>query len=403
MDMKSLVKEFGTPLFAYDEAALRKQAASLTKLELPIPLTVRYAMKANPLAAILQVFQSEGVKIDASSGFEAQRALKAGIAGDQILLTSQELPANLAELVDQGVQFNATSLNQLQSYGEQFPGGELTIRINPGRGSGANARLTVAGPNSSFGIWHEKLDKVQELIAKHSLKVVRVHTHIGTGTDYKVWEEVARVSINLLQHFPEATSLDLGGGFKVARIEGEKDTPTPEVITSAAKELELFNQRTGRKVGLEVEPGAYLIANAGYLLTEARDIVSTGKYEFIKVDSGMSELLRPALYGSQHPITNVTSDKPTKPYVVVGHCCESSDVLTPAPGDPESIEPRQLPETVIGDLLVIGGVGAYSSAMNAEGYNSFFGAAEVMVQPDGTARLLVRRGTLDDLMSREQL
>src|SRR5438132_411059 len=118
----AIAAEFGTPVFVYDEPTLAQQAKTALAFKAPYGLTVRYAMKANPNAAILKLFHKHGLHIDASSGFEAERAMLAGIPAQNILLTSQELPPNLRGLVDKGVQFNATSLRQLEAYGRALPG-----------------------------------------------------------------------------------------------------------------------------------------------------------------------------------------------------------------------------------------------------------------------------------------
>ena len=137
------------------------------------------------------------------------------------------------------------------------------------------------------------------------------------------------------------------------------------------------------------------MGNAACLLTTARDIVTTGEngYSFIKSDSGMTELLRPSLYGSQHPLVivpkNPTSD--TQEYVVVGHCCESGDLISCAPDEPGTLLPRELSQAEIGDILIIEGVGAYCSAMPAKNYNSFPEAAEVMLEEDKSFRLIRKR------------
>ncbi len=135
-------------------------------------------------------------------------------------------------------------------------------------------------------------------------------------------------------------------------------------------------------------------------------MVDTGGagYRFIKVDTGMTDILRPALYGAQHPIEVVPAEPGERgrtEYLVVGHCCESGDVLTPAPGDPEALLPRELPETRIGDLVVVGGAGAYSSSMAAKNYNSFPEAAEVMITRDGSVELIRRRQTLGQVVANE--
>ncbi|MDQ3093786.1 MAG: diaminopimelate decarboxylase [bacterium] len=337
-------------------------------------------MKANSNSEILNVFKHSGIKIDASSGYEAEAAIKAGYSGSEILLTSQELPKNLKELVSSGVQFNATSLHQLRTYSEAFPGTDISVRINPGIGSGHSNRTNVGGTTSSFGIWHEYIPEVLSICEQAGLAVKRVHTHIGSGSDPEVWQEAIKISLELTKIFEQATVLNLGGGFKVARMPEEKGADMAIIGDVLKRHLQDFYEQSGRKLHLELEPGTFLVANAGTLLARVEDIVDTGTkgYNFIKINSGMNDILRPSLYGAQHPIEVLNDFSEKIEYVVVGHNCESGDLLTPSPGDPESLLPRLLNKAEIGDIVAIGGTGAYCASMSAHGYNSFPSAKEVM-------------------------
>ncbi len=167
-----------------------------------------------------------------------------------------------------------------------------------------------------------------------------------------------------------------------------------------------LRQRHGRKLHLEVEPGTYLVANAGALVCRIMDVVDTGAtgYSFIKVDGGMTEILRPSLYGAQHPIIVVPQVKERRKsgkYLVAGHCCESGDILTPKPGNPEQLKPRVLKEARIGDALVIEGAGAYCAAMASKNYNSFPECAEVLLTTAGRFVLVRRQQTLDQVLQNE--
>lgn len=381
-EVERLAKEHGTPLFVYSRAALIAQAKIMLAVPASYGLTVRYAMKANPHPEILSTFRERGLQIDASSGYEAALALESGFKGEEILLTSQQLAHNLEELIKKGVQFNATSIRQLEEYGKRFPNTEVSVRLNPGIGSGHSVKTNVGGVTSSFGIWHEYIDQVHALAAKYQLKITRIHTHIGSGTDPAVWQESARVSLELVKNFPEAGIINLGGGFKVARMPAEHSTNMTEIGAALAAELSHFAETTGRQLHLELEPGTFLVANAGVLLAEVDDVTDTGEegYNFIKLNTGMNDILRPSLYGAQHHITVLNDGKRQKDYVVVGHNCESGDLLTPAPGDAEVLLPRTLNECQVGDVVMIGGAGAYCASMSARGYNSFPSANELMVE-----------------------
>ena len=378
---EALVSEHGAPLFVYSREVLQRQARALRAIRMPYSFTARYAMKANPHTDVLRVLQAEGVQIDASSAYEAMRALEIGFKPGEILLTSQQLAHNLQQLVERGAEFNATSLHQLESYGRLFPGTDVSVRLNPGIGSGHSAKTNVGGITSSFGIWHEHIPRILELCQQYDLTVTRMHTHIGSGTDPDVWQQAARVSLQLIKQFPDASSINLGGGFKVGRLDNEKSPDMDAIGQTIAGELMSFKLDTGRELRLELEPGTLLVANAGMLIAEVMDIVDTGSgcYKFLKLTTGMNDILRPSLYGAQHPIAVLNDANDQTEYVVVGHNCESGDLLSPEPGKPEVVRPRLLNTAAIGDLVLIGGTGAYCASMAAHGYNSFPSATEVIV------------------------
>jgi diaminopimelate decarboxylase len=201
------------------------------------------------------------------------------------------------------------------------------------------------------------------------------------------------MTLDLVEQVPEAARVNLGGGFKVGRMPGEVSADLQDVGHHVERELIEFQERVGRKLHLEVEPGTYLVANAGAVVASCIDVVDTGAdgYQFAKLDTGMTEVTRPALYGAQHPITVMAEDRPEANVVFVGPCCESGDILTPTPGDPEALAPRTSRKPNIGDLVVIGGAGAYCAAMSTINYNSYPQSPEVMLETDGSFRLLRKR------------
>ena len=407
-DVKRVAETHGTPTYVYDEASLEAQAKTANAFPNAYGLTVRYAMKASPNAAILKTFKKAGLNIDASSGYECERAMLAGFAGEEISLSTQELPTFFPELVKRGVKVNACSLDQLDRFGAQFPGGEIGVRFNPGLGSGGTGKTNVGGPSSSFGIWYESLPKVKEIVEKHNLRVVRIHTHIGSGSDPAVWQKVSGMSLDLCREFPTVTTLNLGGGYKVGRMSYESSTDLAVVGAPVKEAFEAFAAETGRELKLEIEPGTFLLANSCAVVTSVQDKVTTGTAEghtFLKLDMGMTEVLRPSLYGSQHPLVSVGADgelpSTQAEYVVVGHCCESGDLLTPAPDEPETIAERLMGDVSIGDYVVIEGSGAYCAGMSSKNYNSFPEAPEVMKRVGGDFALIRRKQTLDQILVNE--
>ena len=400
--------EFGTPCFVYDEATLRENAKAVLNFPHAFGLFPRYAMKAAPTAAILRIFNEEGLGIDASSIHEVERAIRAGFGTESISLSTQELADDFIYWAQDGIRINLCSLHQIHKIGRWGKVRRVGLRFNPGKGSGGNNRTNVGGPASSFGIWKDDLGEAINLCKEYKLTVERIHTHIGSGSDPEVWKTVASMTLDLARSFPSVDTINLGGGYKVARMPDEEATDLQEVGAPVKKLFEEFAAETGRKLKLEIEPGTFLLAHACSLVTRIQDITSTGNegYRFLKLDSGMTEILRPSLYGAQHPIHLVCEPGQEKfrelmDQVVVGHCCESGDLLTPAPGDPEALAPRNLIRGEIGDFCVIEGAGAYCSSMSAKNYNSFPEAAEVLRREDGRLALIRKRQTFDQIIENE--
>merc|ERR1740130_354251 len=363
-------------------------------------------MKALPNAAVLQLFDTLGLHIDASSGFEVRRSMAAGITADKISLSSQELSADLPDLLALGIKYNACSLRQLEAYGKACKGDrtdQLGVRFNPGLGSGGTGKTNVGGPASSFGIWHELMPQVQAIIKEYDLEPARVHTHIGSGSDPAVWQKVASLSLGLCEQIPSVSILNLGGGYTVGRMTGEVSTDLQTVGTPVKEAFVEYAKRTGKEMKLEVEPGTFLVANSGALLSTVQDLVTTGEggFSFLKLDSGMTELLRPSLYGAQHPLVLIAGEAKDRKavtaadhsFIAVGHCCESGDLVTPAPDEPEVLLPRALGgDAAAGDLIVVEGAGAYCS---------FPECAEVMLDAAGKGHLIRRKQEVTEIWSNE--
>ena len=402
---KKIAAEFGTPCYVYSEERLRRQAEKVLAFPNAFGLTVRYAMKASSNAAILKLFTSMGLHIDASSAHEVKRTMLAGVSAQNISLSSQQMPSNIAELDSLGVKFNACSLYQLEEFGKALKGKSVGVRINPGLGSGGTNRTNVGGPASSFGIWKEYIPQILDIAAKYELKIIRIHTHIGSGSNPLVWQKAAQMSLDTVRQFPDVHTLNMGGGFKVGRMQNEISTDLQNVGAPIKILIEKFAEEHGRKLHFEIEPGTFLLANSASVVSTIQDTVDTGEggYKFLKLDTGMTDVLRPSLYGAQHPIVVVqrTDCADTEDYIVVGHCCESGDILTPASADPEALAPRKLAHATRGDICVIEGVGAYCSAMCAKNYNSYPESPELLLQAGGAVKVIRKKQTLEQIIQNE--
>lgn len=366
---KKEIKSLSLPCYLYDEKIIQQQIKKCKSFQSPFGLTICYAMKANSNVSILNLFHKENLSFDASSFYEVQRAIKGRIPADKILLSSQQVP-DFQQLKKAKIRFNACSLHQLEQYGKSIPNTKLGVRINPGFGSGGNDKTNVGGVNSSFGIWHEYIPKIKEIAKKYNLTIHRIHTHIGSGSDPRIWQKVAKKSIALLHFFPQAKILNLGGGYKISRNEKDKDADLTTISKCINKELKNFYHQTKRKIHLEIEPGTYLIAKAGFLVAQIEDIVDTGQNgnSFIKLNTGMNDFLRTSLYEENHLISHIAikknDSKKSKEYFLVGHCCESGDTFTIG-------KKKKLQNPQIGDIVVVHDCGAYCSSMSAKNYNSF--------------------------------
>ncbi len=399
---QEIAQEFGTPAYVYFQSKIEKQIKTIQRYKAPYGLTVRFAMKASPNLSILKLMDKNRVCIDASTYQEAYRAIEAGINPEKILLTSQQFPnkQDFVKLIKKGVQYNATSINQLKLYGENFPNTDISIRFNIGIGSSWTAKMDTGGLNSSFGIF-EKFEEIKKMLEKYNLNLIRFHMHIGSGSDPKKQTDALKKALKIIEKYETIKILNMGGGFKVSRVEGEKETNVIELSKKGEKILKDFYKKTGRKIKLEIEPGTFLVANAGYIVSKITDIVDTGEngMNYIKTDTGMNDNTRVALYGAQHPIYHipVRKSKEKVKYVFSGECCESSDVLTCEKNNPEKQKAVEIKKAEVGDLIIQGGTGAYCAGMSLGNYNSKPRSAEVLVLNNGALKLIRKPQKIKDV------
>jgi len=377
------------------------QIQSLKQWSMPWWTTIRYAMKANPLQGILKLMHSHDIHIDACSDYEVFRALAAWIPADHIQITGQTWPKNLAWLIEQWVRFCACSLYQLEEYWKQFPWKKVWIRLNPWIGSGQFPWVNVWGQRSSFGVWHEYIPQINEIAKKYELKVTTLHTHIWSGSDPYVWQDVAKLSLDFAKKLPDVDIVDLWGWFKVARMLDEKWADMEKIGIRIAQAFENFTKETWRTLHCEIEPGTYLVANSGYLWCSIDDVTDTwiqGE-QFIKLTTWMSELIRPIMYWARQPLWTDNQSAETANVIVVGHSCESSDMIT-VDNNGVALH-RAVASPAIGDRVLIGWVGAYCSSMCTVHYNSYPRVAEYLLNEDGTISCLREAETAEDVWKNE--
>ena len=400
-----LADEFGTPLWAYDAATIRQRIAQLQAFD-----TVRFAQKACSNIHILQLMRAQGVKVDAVSRGEILRALAAGYtAGGEpsdIVFTADVMDeATLATVVEHQVPVNAGSIDMLHQLGMASPGHGVWLRINPGFGHGHSNKTNTGGEHSKHGIWHTDLTMALAVVAERGLTLLGLHMHIGSGVDYGHLQEVCGAMVQLVQQAKDAGhdlhAISAGGGLSIPYKDGDATIDTTHYFglwDAARKQAEAI---MGHKLGLEIEPGRFLVAESGVLLGMVRATKNAGNNHFVLVDTGFNELMRPSMYGSYHAMhiqrRGVGVLPATRDAVVAGPLCESGDVFTQ--GDGGVVLPRALGDAQVGDLLVIHDTGAYGASMSSN-YNTRPLAAEVLVD-GGKARLIRRRQTVEALLALE--
>jgi diaminopimelate decarboxylase len=413
--LQELAQAHGTPLWVYDAETIRARVERLRAFD-----TVRFAQKACSNTHVLRLLRGLGVRVDAVSAGEIERALRAGFdaRGEHagIVFTADEITgATLALIAAHGIPVNAGSVDMLDqlgaALGPRARGQRVWLRINPGFGHGHSRKTNTGGEHSKHGIWLSDLPAAAAAIARHGLDLVGLHMHIGSGVDYghlaQVCDAMVEQVLAVAGLGPRVRAISAGGGLTIPYRPGEAPVDTAHYFSLWDAARRRIAERLGHPVSLEIEPGRFLVAESGVMLAEVRAVKGMGRNHFVLCDAGFSDLVRPAMYGGYHAISVLPrapgaaaaeSRGQPRPTVVAGPLCESGDVFTQdAHG---VVEPRLLAPAAVGDLLVFHDTGAYGASMSSN-YNSRPLAAEVLVD-GGVPRLVRRRQTIDELIALEE-
>jgi diaminopimelate decarboxylase len=396
-----IARDFGTPSYVYDAATIATRVSELRAFDV-----VRYAQKANSNLAVLDVVRRAGALVDAVSAGEIHRALAAGYAatGDPppIVYTADVFDRESLDVITEyGIPVNCGSTDMLAQYAERVPGGELTLRVNPGFGHGHSKKTNTGGEHSKHGIWHADLPHALELAARAGVRVTGLHLHIGSGADLEHLALVAGAAEQLAGVIGGSLhTLSAGGGLPIPYRAGDvrPDVGAYFRIWDAARKR--VEAKLGRKLRLEIEPGRYIVAESGFLIAEVRAVKRIASRTFVLLDAGFNALARPVMYGAFHPMSLAPSDGAPRgegEFVVGGPLCESGDIFTQDEGG--VVRTQRLPEARVGDFVVIECAGAYGFAM-ASNYNGKPRPAEVIVK-HGKALLSRARETSADMLRGE--
>ncbi|EKA9348068.1 diaminopimelate decarboxylase [Cronobacter sakazakii] len=400
-----LPAQYGGPVWVYDAQIIRAQIDRLRQFDV-----IRFAQKACSNIHILCLMREAGVKVDSVSLGEIERAIAAGYDPrqnpDDIVFTADVLDdATIARVHELGVPVNAGSVDMLAQLGAVSPGHRVWLRINPGFGHGHSQKTNTGGENSKHGIWYSDLPTALAVMQRYQLKLVGMHMHIGSGVDYGHLERVCGAMVSQVIEFgQDLEAISAGGGLSIPYREGDETIDTDHYFGLWNRAREQIAAHFGHPIKLEIEPGRFLVAEAGVLVAQVRSVKEMGSRHFVLIDAGFNDLMRPSMYGSYHHISALAADgrdlraAPLLETVVAGPLCESGDVFTQQEGG--KVETRALPAVRPGDYLVLHDTGAYGASMSSN-YNSRPLLPEVLLE-NGEARTIRRRQTIDELLALER-
>jgi diaminopimelate decarboxylase/aspartate kinase len=341
--------------YVYDRATIAQSAKALADLK--NVSQVFYAMKANSHPEVIREIHSHGINLECVSPGEVRRVKEVlpGIAPERILFTPNFAPRHEYEwALEQGVRLTLDSLYPLQYWGELLRDREIFIRVDTGKGRGHHEHVRTAGVHSKFGVPLFELDEVRKRAKACGARIVGLHAHTGSGVlNPDAWRQTGVQLAELRGDFPDLRYLDLGGGLGVPEKPGESPLDM-EALDAGIGEVKALCP----DIELWLEPGRYLVAQAGVLLARVTQKKGKGELQYIGVSTGMNSLIRPALYGAYHEIVNLSKlGKPaTELTTVVGPICESADQLG---------SDRLMPVASEGDVILIATTGAYGYSMSS--------------------------------------
>ena len=393
----SLIEKYGSPLYVYNETILKERCRELKNLVDYKYFYVNYSPKANSNLEILKIVRGEGFLTDAMSPGEIYVGLKAGFKPEEIFYISNNVnDEEFIYAVKAGVKISVDSVSQLERYGRINPGGRVAIRINPGVGAGHHKKVVTGGKKTKFGIEVRFLDEVKTILRKYNLKITGINQHIGSlFMDGESYIESVGSILSVAKEFDDLEFIDLGGGFGIPYHKQENE-PRLDLKLMGVKLTEIilnWIKDYGKEIIFKIEPGRYVVAESAILLGTVNAVKMNYDIKYIGTDLGFNVLLRPVMYDSYHDIEIYRkSDKSSarnEQVRIVGNICETGDIIA---------KDRMLPEIFEEDVIGVLDSGAYGFAMSSN-YNNRLRPAEVLINEDGSHRLIRRRESLEDLVT----
>ncbi len=391
-----LVQAFGTPLYVYDAARVRENAALLAQAFTAVwPVTeIYYAVKANPNLHIVALAGEAGLGADCAAPLEVLIAERAGIPhGRRMYTGNYESREDLLT----AARCDAVNLDDIGAL-DRLPAGYegvLSFRINPGTGRGTHPGIVTGGPDAKFGIDLATAPAAYRRAYERGFRRMGIHLMAGSNNrDASFFAEVTRILCATTEEaiLPLGASpayLDIGGGFGIPYRDDEEPLDIACTAQSIAAVLRAWCDRVGLEtVPLRIEPGRFIVGDAGYLVSRVT-AVKEGSRRFVGLDAGMNTLLRPALYGAFHRVAVLGKNTPAGTATLAGRLCENTDIFA---------ADIPFPAVAEGDIVVFRDCGAYGAAM-AFPYNGRLRPAEVLCEA-GTARGIARAETDEEYLAR---
>jgi diaminopimelate decarboxylase len=390
LNVLDIAQQFGTPLYVYDGDKIAHQVRTLKNAFSDTDIKVKYAAKALTNISVLKLIRKHGAGIEVVSLEEAKIAMKAGYTSPEIVFTPSGVDfSEIVEAADLGLAINIDNLSTLQKFGDKYKNTyPCGLRLNPHILAGGNYKISTGHSNSKFGISIFQFQQIMEIVQKHGIQVKGLHIHTGSEiAETDVFIKMAEILFSMAGDFPNLSFIDFGSGYKVAYKEGDMDTNIYDLGLKLSKAFNEFCQRYGRKLEMWIEPGKYVVSEAGTFLVKTNIVKPTPSVTFVGVNSGLNHLIRPMMYDAYHHIVNISNPAGSqKIYTVVGYICETDTFGSD----------RKLHEVREGDILAIKNAGAYCFSMSSN-YNSRLRPAEVLVV-NKEAKLIRERETIEDLL-----
>ncbi len=404
---RQLAQQFGTPLYIYDESKIISQAqAAVTNFASDRFATeVVYASKAFSATALFRILSAEGIGFDVVSGGELYCAKNSGADMSKVYFHgNNKSDAEIEEALEAGIGYfvidNVMECKRLAAIAARLQkSAKALLRVNPGISAHTHEYIMTSTPDSKFGIHIQNMQHIKEVINTLSessfVQLAGFHSHIGSQiVDSTSFEKALKTMIGFLAEIKANEGLDnlelsIGGGFGIKYVDADEPVSLGDMCANLIKYAHECLDEAGISISkLITEPGRAMVGEAGYTLYTVGDMKVSGSKNYIFVDGGMSDNIRPALYDAEYKavLAEKCGQQPEQTYCVAGKNCESGDVL---------IEAIELPKAEPGDLLAMLSTGAYGYSM-ASNYNRL-GRPAVVFAKDGQARLVIRRETYEDM------